>query len=276
MELIVSYHNGLLVIQHPDHYSERSGSSGKREITCHAMHNHEHIVLTKRCRCFILRYCTFFDEKLYSSTPSYFWSRTIIPIKRAHSHHSNDESTFLPHSMSMYHKNALAPFSLLQSLTPHFHCSCVINCPILPHWFLFTTIFSWTEPILPPYSPLWPHSLHCTILHLHHKITTINVLILPLMELFAISLICSALLLSPLSSLFCLHPCQIISTSPLSVLPCDHLYLLSNTQSDTPIYINNHPYTSDFCLYLLFPSTISLFLQSPRHHHPLNLNLSLI
>ena len=93
-ELIVSDHNDLIVIHQPNYNSEGRGYLGKREITPHALHNHEHIVLKKRYRCFILCYCTFFDEKLYSSAPSYFWYLTIIPIKRAQLHHSNAESDF--------------------------------------------------------------------------------------------------------------------------------------------------------------------------------------
>ena len=47
-ELIVSDHNGLLVIHQTNYNSEGRGSSGRRKNTPHAMHNHEHIVLTKR------------------------------------------------------------------------------------------------------------------------------------------------------------------------------------------------------------------------------------
>ena len=46
-ELIVSDHNDLIVIHQPNYNSEGRGSSERREITPHAMHNQEHIVLTK-------------------------------------------------------------------------------------------------------------------------------------------------------------------------------------------------------------------------------------
>ena len=46
-ELIVSDHNGLILIHQPNYNSEGRGSSERREITPHAMHNQEHIVLTK-------------------------------------------------------------------------------------------------------------------------------------------------------------------------------------------------------------------------------------
>ena len=88
--------------------------------------------------------------------------------------------------------------------------------------------------------------------------------------IFPLYLIFSALILSPLSLVFFLHPSQIISTSPsLSLSPCVHLSLLSTTWSDTPISIYNfRTHMSSSCLLLPFTTTSSLSIQFPCHHHP--------